>query len=113
MPEAEVDKLAEGLATHPDVAVLSDEIYSEMLYDGRKHVSLLRFEALRDRVIMLDGWSKTYAMTGWRMGYARLAGSAGRACRRGSPSTATPASTPPPNTRARRAHRPAGRSVGR
>jgi len=41
-----------------------------MLYAGRKHVSLLRFPQLRDRVIMLDGWSKTYAMTGWRMGYA-------------------------------------------
>jgi len=69
-PEAEVLKLAKGLANHPDVAVLSDEIYSEMLYGGRKHVSLLRFPELRDRVIMLDGWSKTYAMTGWRMGYA-------------------------------------------
>jgi aspartate aminotransferase len=69
-PEAEVVKLAKGLANHPDVAVLSDEIYSEMLYGGRKHVSLLRFPELRDRVIMLDGWSKTYAMTGWRMGYA-------------------------------------------
>ncbi len=41
-----------------------------MLYGGRKHISLLRFPELRDRVIMLDGWSKTYAMTGWRMGYA-------------------------------------------
>src|SRR6476646_6641332 len=56
-PEAEVVKLAKGLANHPDVAVLSDEIYSEMLYSGRKHVSLLRFPELRDRVIMLDGWS--------------------------------------------------------
>src|SRR5215469_13924540 len=69
-PEAEVVKLAKGLANHPDVAVLSDEIYSEMLYGGRQHISLLRFPELRDRVIMLDGWSKTYAMTGWRMGYA-------------------------------------------
>jgi aspartate aminotransferase len=69
-PGAEVNKLVEGLAKHPNVAILSDEIYSEMLYAGRKHVSLLRFPQLRDRVIMLDGWSKTYAMTGWRMGYA-------------------------------------------
>ena len=68
--EAEVKKLVAGLARHPDVAILSDEIYSEMLYGGRKHISLLRFPELRDRVIMLDGWSKTYAMTGWRMGYA-------------------------------------------
>jgi aspartate/methionine/tyrosine aminotransferase len=41
-----------------------------MLYGGRQHTSLLQYESLRDRVIMLDGWSKTYAMTGWRMGYA-------------------------------------------
>jgi len=40
-----------------------------MLYDGREHVSLLEYESVRDRVILLDGWSKTYAMTGWRMGY--------------------------------------------
>ena len=68
--EAEVNKLVAGLARYPNLAILSDEIYSEMLYGGRKHISLLRFPELRDRVIMLDGWSKTYAMTGWRMGYA-------------------------------------------
>lgn len=69
VPRAEMDKLVNGLEAHPDVAILSDEIYSRMLYDGREHVSLLSYESLRDRVIMLDGWSKTYAMTGWRMGY--------------------------------------------
>uniref|UniRef100_UPI00101AEA29 pyridoxal phosphate-dependent aminotransferase n=1 Tax=Roseovarius nitratireducens TaxID=2044597 RepID=UPI00101AEA29 len=52
------------------VAVLSDEIYSRMLYGGRDHVSLLQYPEIRDRLIMLDGWSKTYAMTGWRLGYA-------------------------------------------
>ncbi len=67
---AELDKLAEGLAAYPDIAILSDEIYSQMLYDGRRHVSLMLYEAIRDRVILLDGWSKTYAMTGWRLGYA-------------------------------------------
>ncbi len=66
----EIEKLVEGLERHPQVAILSDEIYSEMLYEGRQHTSLLSYESLRDRVIMLDGWSKTYAMTGWRMGYA-------------------------------------------
>jgi aspartate/methionine/tyrosine aminotransferase len=55
---------------HPHVAILSDEIYSQMLYDGREHVSLLQYPEIRDRLIMLDGWSKTYAMTGWRLGYA-------------------------------------------
>jgi aspartate/methionine/tyrosine aminotransferase len=69
-PRAEVDKLAAGLARHPQVAVMSDEIYSQMLFDGREHASLLHYPDLRDRLIMLDGWSKTYAMTGWRLGYA-------------------------------------------
>ena len=69
-PKAEIDKLVAGLADFPDVAILSDEIYSNMLYDGRNHVSLLQYPDIRDRVIMLDGWSKTYAMTGWRLGYA-------------------------------------------
>jgi aspartate aminotransferase len=66
----EIEKLVKGLEKWPDVAILSDEIYSEMLYGGRQHTSLLRYPSLADRVIMLDGWSKTYAMTGWRMGYA-------------------------------------------
>ncbi len=49
--------------------MLSDEIYGEILYDGARHVSLARYPALQDRLILLDGWSKTYAMTGWRLGY--------------------------------------------
>jgi aspartate/methionine/tyrosine aminotransferase len=68
-PKDEIDRLAAGLEEHPQVAVLSDEIYSQMLYSGREHASLLAYEHLRDRVILLDGWSKTYAMTGWRLGY--------------------------------------------
>ena len=63
-------KLVEGLQAHPNVVVLSDEIYSHMLYGGREHVSLLQYDHMRDRTIMLDGWSKTYAMTGWRLGFA-------------------------------------------
>ena len=69
-PRAEIDRLVAGLAAHPQVAILSDEIYSNMLYGGREHVSLLQYPEIRDRLIMLDGWSKTYAMTGWRLGYA-------------------------------------------
>jgi aspartate/methionine/tyrosine aminotransferase len=65
-----VAALVEGLAAHPHVAVLSDEIYSRLLYDGRDHASLLAYEALHERLILLDGWSKTYAMTGWRLGYS-------------------------------------------
>ncbi|MEE8276616.1 MAG: pyridoxal phosphate-dependent aminotransferase [Alphaproteobacteria bacterium] len=65
----EMDKLVAGLERHPRVAVLADEIYSRLLYDGREHVTLLGYEGLAERVILLDGWSKTYAMTGWRLGY--------------------------------------------
>ena len=68
--KAELDRLVAGLEAHPDVAVLSDEIYSRMVYDGLEHVSLLDYESIRNRLILLDGWSKTYAMTGWRIGYA-------------------------------------------
>lgn len=68
-PRAEIERLVEGLERHPDVAVMSDEIYSRILYEGREHVSLLEFPSIRDRLILLDGWSKTFAMTGWRLGY--------------------------------------------
>ncbi|MCC7272079.1 MAG: pyridoxal phosphate-dependent aminotransferase [Alphaproteobacteria bacterium] len=70
VPKAEIDKLVAGLARHPQVAVMSDEIYGQMTYDGRPHVSLLNYPEMADRLILLDGWSKTYAMTGWRLGYA-------------------------------------------
>lgn len=70
VPKAQFDILVAGLEKHPDVAVMSDEIYSRMLYDGREHVSLLSYPEIRDQVILLDGWSKTYAMTGWRLGYS-------------------------------------------
>ena len=70
VPREEFDRLVKGLEDHPQVFVMSDEIYSRMLYDGREHVSLLGYESIRDRLILLDGWSKTYAMTGWRMGYS-------------------------------------------
>jgi len=70
VPKAEVDKLVAGLEAYPDVAIMSDEIYSRLVYDGKEHVSLLSYPSIRDRVILLDGWSKTYAMTGWRIGYS-------------------------------------------
>jgi aspartate/methionine/tyrosine aminotransferase len=69
-PKSEVDKLVAGLEKWPDVAIMSDEIYDHMVYDGEKHVCLLSYPQLRDRMILLNGWSKTYAMTGWRLGYA-------------------------------------------
>ncbi len=69
-PRAEIDALVAGLSRFPDVAILSDEIYGQMTYDGLEHVSLLTYPEIRDRLVLLDGWSKTYAMTGWRMGYS-------------------------------------------
>ncbi|MHC5655856.1 pyridoxal phosphate-dependent aminotransferase [Stappia sp. ICDLI1TA098] len=69
-PKAEIDKLVAGLAGRPDIAILSDEIYGQMTYEGAQHCSLYGYEEIRDRLILLDGWSKTYAMTGWRLGYA-------------------------------------------
>ena len=69
-PKEEIDALVAGLAAHPHVAILSDEIYSTMSYGGRRHTSLLQYPEIRDRLILLDGWSKRYAMTGWRLGYA-------------------------------------------
>jgi aspartate/methionine/tyrosine aminotransferase len=69
-PKAEVDKLVAGLEKWPDIAIMSDEIYDHMVYDGESHVCLLSYPSIRDRLILLNGWSKTYAMTGWRLGYA-------------------------------------------
>jgi aspartate/methionine/tyrosine aminotransferase len=70
VPRAELHRLVEGLAAHPHVVVLSDEIYARMVYDNVPHASMLVYPELVDRLILLDGWSKTYAMTGWRLGYA-------------------------------------------
>jgi len=69
-PKHQIDQLVAGLDRHPDVAILSDEIYDQMVYDGQTHVCLLTYPSLRDRLILLNGWSKTYAMTGWRLGYS-------------------------------------------
>lgn len=69
-PRGEIEKLVKGLEAHPNVAVMSDEIYDVMTYDGETHTSLLGFPEIRDRLIVLNGWSKTWAMTGWRMGWS-------------------------------------------
>jgi aspartate aminotransferase len=69
-PREDVETLVAGLAKHPNVALMSDEIYGTMTYDGAPHVSLLQYPELRDRLIYLDGASKTYAMTGWRLGWS-------------------------------------------
>ncbi len=69
-PKQEIDKLVAGLANWPKVAIMSDEIYDVMTYDSEIHQSLLNYPDIRDRLIVLNGWSKTWAMTGWRMGWS-------------------------------------------
>ena len=66
---AEIAKLLVTLKRYPNAYVLSDEIYSRLSFDGAFE-SLLTQEGLKDRLIVLDGWSKTYAMTGWRLGWS-------------------------------------------
>ncbi len=69
-PRVEIAKLVAALERFPRAAILSDEIYDSMTYDGVEHTSLLTFPEIRDRLIVLNGWSKTWAMTGWRMGWS-------------------------------------------
>ena len=67
-PKSEMDKFINGLEKFPHVTILSDEIYDRLIFDGQP-LSLLSYPEIRDRLIILNGWSKTYAMTGWRIGY--------------------------------------------
>jgi aspartate/methionine/tyrosine aminotransferase len=67
LPRKDIEKIASALADHP-VYVLSDEIYSRLIFEG-EHFSIMSVPGFKDRTILLDGFSKTYAMTGWRMGY--------------------------------------------
>jgi aspartate/methionine/tyrosine aminotransferase len=64
-----IDVLAEGLKKHPHVAILSDEIYSRQIFDGKEMPTFFNYPELEDRLIVLDGWSKAYSMTGWRLGW--------------------------------------------
>ena len=64
----EMKGLADVLAKYPNIIILSDEIYEHINYVG-KHVSIAEFESIRDRVVVINGVSKAYAMTGWRLGW--------------------------------------------
>jgi len=64
-----LDRFVAGLERFPDVAVLADEIYGRQVYAPARHQSLLAYESIRERLILLDGWSKTFSMTGWRLGW--------------------------------------------
>ena len=65
-----IDQLAEGLKKFPHVAILSDEIYSRQIFDGKKMPTFFNYPELYNRLIVLDGWSKAYSMTGWRLGWS-------------------------------------------
>ena len=67
-PKSEMDKFVRGLADFPHVTIMSDEIYDRFVFDTAP-LSLLSYPEIADRLIVLNGWSKTYAMTGWRIGY--------------------------------------------
>lgn len=64
----ELERLANVLAKHPQITIISDEIYEHINYVG-KHESIAQFENVRDRVVIINGVSKAYAMTGWRLGW--------------------------------------------
>lgn len=68
IPESDLEKIA-TMAVENDLVVLADEIYKDMYYNGQKHVSITKFPGMRERTVILDGFSKSYAMTGWRLGY--------------------------------------------
>lgn len=69
VPKIELEKLAKGLQEYPNVVLMSDEIYDQFCFGEDKFTTMLSFPEIRDRLIILNGWSKTYAMTGWRLGY--------------------------------------------
>ncbi|MDP7485696.1 MAG: pyridoxal phosphate-dependent aminotransferase [Dehalococcoidia bacterium] len=68
IPEADLEQIAQ-MAVESDITVLADEIYKDMYYGDQEHVSITKFSGMRERTVILDGFSKSYAMTGWRLGY--------------------------------------------
>ncbi len=68
--KSEIDKLAEGLKKYPHVTILSDEIYSRQIFDNKEMPTFFNYPELRERLIVLEGWSKAYSMTGWRLGWS-------------------------------------------
>ena len=69
MEKADLEAVAEVVKKH-DLMVLSDEIYSELTYGGKKHISIASIDGMKERCVVINGFSKAYAMTGWRLGYA-------------------------------------------
>ena len=69
MSKEDLEAIAEVLRG-TNIMVLSDEIYAELRYDGEKHIPFSNFEGMKERTVVVSGFSKTFAMTGWRLGYA-------------------------------------------
>ncbi len=68
MPRKDLEEIAD-LAVERDLMIISDEVYEKMTY-GSKHVSVASFNGMQDNTIVLNGFSKSFAMTGWRLGFA-------------------------------------------
>ena len=68
MEREDLEAIAEVIKKH-DLFVVSDEIYAELTYGGRKHVSIAEIDGMKERTVIVSGFSKAYAMTGWRLGY--------------------------------------------
>jgi aspartate aminotransferase len=79
LTKAELEGFAEVLASHPNIWIVSDEIYEHLNYAGR-HESIAQFTSLKDRVAVINGLSKAYAMTGWRLGYMGASAALAKAC---------------------------------
>jgi len=70
MSEKKIKKIVELLENYPNITILSDEIYSKIIFDGNAMPSFLKYDNIIDRLIILEGWSKTFCMTGWRLGWS-------------------------------------------
>ena len=70
MDQNKIHKLINLLEEYPNLHILSDEIYSKIIFDNNTMPTLLKYKNLHNRLIVLDGWSKTYCMTGWRLGWS-------------------------------------------
>jgi aspartate/methionine/tyrosine aminotransferase len=70
MKKTKILQLVKILEKNPETAILSDEIYSKIIFDNFSMPTLLKYESIRNRLIVLEGWSKTFCMTGWRLGWS-------------------------------------------
>jgi len=70
IPKEKIQKLVTMLEKFPHTYILSDEIYSKIIFENKRMPSLLEYESIKERLIVLEGWSKTFCMTGWRLGWS-------------------------------------------